>query len=140
MKKMTRKHELAGAGIRFASALIDGFIAALLVEIIWLPTVFFGSFGAIVAVLLFWVIPIIIVYYIILVKRWSATLGMKLVKIKLIDAKTHANVGYKTAFMRYIGMYGSSVIFGLGYVFLFFTKNKQNLHDIIANTLVVKIK
>jgi uncharacterized RDD family membrane protein YckC len=137
---MVKKHELAGAGIRFTSALIDSFIVGLLVEVLWLPTVFFGSFGAMLLVLVFWVLPIIVIYYIILAKRWSATLGMKLVKIKLIDAKTHVNINYKIAFVRFVSMYVSSTIFGLGFIFLFFTKNKQNLHDLIANTLVVKTK
>ncbi|MFE8703528.1 RDD family protein [Cytobacillus sp. FJAT-54145] len=69
--------------------------------------------------------------------RWQATIGKKLLKLKVIDTK-----GNRISFWRGLGRYAAqtflSAILLIGYIIAAFTEKKQALHDLIAGTVVVK--
>lgn len=65
------------------------------------------------------------------------TLGMKVVKIKLIGTDGTYPVGYIKGFLRWIGMVISNLIFNLGYLWILIDKNRQGWHDGIAGTYVI---
>lgn len=69
--------------------------------------------------------------------KWQATLGKRLLKIKVTDL--HGNrISFLTATGRYFAKFLSTLILFIGYVMILFTEKKQGLHDIIAETLVVR--
>ena len=65
------------------------------------------------------------------------TLGMKLMKIKLIGTDGTYPVGYTKGFFRWIGLMVSSAILYLGFLWILIDKNRQGWHDTIAGTYVV---
>ena len=60
-------------------------------------------------------------------------LGMKVVKID------GSRVGYWRAFGRYWGYVLCYMTFGIGFLVIAFNKQKRGLHDLVCNTMVIKI-
>lgn len=71
-------------------------------------------------------------------EKWrGATPGKKLVKIKIVDAKTFADIDNKQAITRSFGYIVSSLLFFVGFLMVAFRKDKRGLHDFLAGTVVV---
>lgn len=68
---------------------------------------------------------------------WQATLGKRLLKLKVTDLDGH-RIGFGKATGRYFGQILSGMICGIGFIMVAFTEKKQGLHDMLAGTLVVK--
>lgn len=68
--------------------------------------------------------------------QWQATIGKKLVKIKVTDESGN-RISFGRATVRYFASYISAILFCAGYIMCAFTSKKQCLHDIIASTLVL---
>ncbi|MBU0506574.1 RDD family protein [bacterium] len=68
---------------------------------------------------------------------WQATLGKKLVKLKVITAD-NKRLSLKQAFIRNITQLLSRHALFIGYIWAAFTKKKQGWHDLIAKTYVIK--
>lgn len=70
-------------------------------------------------------------------QSWQATLGKKIVGIKVTDLN-----GQRISFARATGRYASKFLsyltLGFGFLMPAFTKRKQALHDLVAETLVLK--
>lgn len=78
------------------------------------------------------------IYYAVLhSSKWQATLGNKLLGLKVTDLH-----GQRISFGRATGRFFSkSILSGIlliGYIIAAFTERKQALHDMIAGTLVIK--
>ncbi|MBD3796220.1 MAG: RDD family protein [Campylobacterales bacterium] len=82
-------------------------------------------------------ISVLIVTVIFWEKFKGATPGKKIVNIKIVDAKTMKDISNKQAITRSLGYIPSTLLFGLGFLMIIFTKKKQSLHDILANTVVI---
>lgn len=68
----------------------------------------------------------------------GTTLGKESLGLKIIDSQTKKNLSFVKILIREnIGKIISSVYF-LGYIFIFFSKNNQTLHDKLVNSLVVE--
>lgn len=71
--------------------------------------------------------------------EWQATVGKRVVGLKVVDEN-----GNRISFGRATGRYFAELLSGLilliGYMMVGWTKRKQGLHDMIANTYVVKVK
>jgi len=71
-------------------------------------------------------------------KRWrGATPGKKFVHIKIVDAKTFADITNTQAITRSFGYIASTFAFLLGFIMVAFKKDKRGLHDLLAGTAVV---
>lgn len=71
-------------------------------------------------------------------EKWrGATPGKKLMRIKIIDKKTHKDISNKQAITRSLGYIPSMAIFFIGFLMVAFRKDKRALHDMLAGTLVV---
>jgi len=68
---------------------------------------------------------------------WQATLGKKLLGLKVIDYAGN-RISFGRATGRYFAGWLSAILLGIGYIMIAFTKRKQALHDKLASTLVVK--
>ncbi|TAG15737.1 MAG: RDD family protein [Cytophagia bacterium] len=67
----------------------------------------------------------------------QATVGKLAMGIKVTDLNGQ-RITRMAAFIRFIGKIVSGIILLIGYIMAAFTEKKQALHDIIANTLVLK--
>lgn len=68
---------------------------------------------------------------------WQATPGKRLLGLKVTDVNG-VHINFKRASARFFGRLLSSAILGIGFLFVIWTKHKQGLHDLLANTLVLR--
>ncbi len=76
------------------------------------------------------------VYEIVLTAKYGGTIGKLLLNIRVIDTKQQ-RISYWRSTGRYFSKMLSAVIMCIGYFMIAFTKKKQGLHDILAETTVV---
>lgn len=132
----------AGFWIRFVASIIDSVFLAILIlvalyltyggeyfamqqmESMGILNVFFSYFLPIIIVLVFWIYR-------------SATPGKMILNIKIVDAKTGANLTPGQSVLRYIGYYISAIFFGFGFIWAAFDARKQAWHDKIAGTVCI---
>lgn len=78
-----------------------------------------------------------IVYQTLFVYAYGATLGKIFAKIRVVDAVTFQKPIFGSALNRGVFRIISEMIFYLGFVWAFYSKNRQGWHDKTARTLVV---
>jgi uncharacterized RDD family membrane protein YckC len=69
--------------------------------------------------------------------EWQGTIGKKVLGLRVTDMNGD-RVSFGKATGRYFGKILSGMICGIGYFMVAFTEKKQGLHDMMANTLVLK--
>jgi uncharacterized RDD family membrane protein YckC len=157
--------QLAGAGIRFVSLIVDGLIQALMA----LPFAAVSVVGFVKALedcdtietdtsfefvcqgdqlkagwlivgILSALIGFVVMLY--LFARWlgkGATPAMKMFNLRLVDVNTGAPVGTGRAFGRMLfASFISGQICGLGYLWALWDKQRQTWHDKVISSVVVK--
>lgn len=67
----------------------------------------------------------------------QATPGKALLGLR-VTTLDGGRISFKQSFIRYLGYLASSVLFCIGFFMVAFTEKKQGLHDLLAETLVVK--
>jgi uncharacterized RDD family membrane protein YckC len=67
------------------------------------------------------------------------TLGMKTWRIR-IQACDNVKIDWKTAAIRFIGAVFSWGIFGLGFLWSFFDKDKRCWHDLMSHTILIDLR
>jgi uncharacterized RDD family membrane protein YckC len=126
--------DLAGAGSRLISYLIDSIIVGVIGGILnYVSMNVGGTLGGIFA---FLGVLVSVAYFTYFFGN-GQTPGMKAMKIKLIGTDGTYPIGYGKGFLRWIGMIISAVVILLGYVWILIDKKKQGWHDKIAGTYVV---
>ncbi len=76
-------------------------------------------------------------YFTISTWKYSGSIGKLFLGIKIVDKNCH-KPDLKISFKREcMGKFISGLLFGMGFLFVLFDKNKQALHDKIAKTYVV---
>ncbi len=135
--------ELANMQKRAVAFLIDEFIlASLFLIIIYDQVAASGDSEAIVALInsyTFEYLLLKILYQTFFVYQYSATLGKIFMKIQIVDAVTMEKPIFGSALNRAVFRIISEMIFYLGFVWAFYTKNRQGWHDKTARTLVVNV-
>jgi uncharacterized RDD family membrane protein YckC len=124
-----------------ASALDWFFVSAACIITAFILTVFVDDKAArlSVAFALLAVIPLIkLIYHIIMESSAKqATYGKQLLRIKVCDMEGE-RIGFTHATGRNLAKLFSVLTIFIGYLFSFFNKQQQCLHDMIAHTLVMK--
>jgi uncharacterized RDD family membrane protein YckC len=126
----------AGLHWRLLAGIIDtvvmflpAFLSASIAEAIFGPS---EAMGWIFVILVWWI------YYAVLhASRWQASLGMKLLRMK-ITGRTGERIDFGRATGRYFASLISSVFCYAGYLIIPFTPKRQGLHDLVASTFVIK--
>lgn len=131
-----------GFWVRFAAMMIDSF----LVSLVMVPVVMVLGLGVAMAdptgagnlgvMLLQMLLPALI--FILFWRKKSATPGKMLFKAKIVDADTFQPLSTKQCVIRYIGYMVSSLLLGLGFLMVAFSKRKQGLHDLMAHSVVIQ--
>lgn len=159
---MENKNETyAGFWIRFLAFLIDGVVINTIMWVLILPML--GTLGLSIAslddmnnidfydeeaigIFVLSVVPALVtvnllitwMYYALLQSgSRQATVGKMALGIIVIDVNGN-RITFARASLRYFSKIISSFIMMIGYIMAAFTAKKQALHDIIANTYVVK--
>lgn len=133
----------AGFWIRFGAALVDSlvflvveFILGVAAGLVWgaeitesklfkaAITAFMFVFGS--------------VYYVVLHALFGQTLGKMAVKVRVVRLDG-GPISVGTSILRYIGYFLSGVIFLIGYVMAGLRHDKRALHDLIADTRVIRV-
>ena len=144
------EHRLSSAGLELASMqkrafafFIDELILAFLFLIIIYDQVTANSDpDALVALINSFTLEYLllkIVYQTIFVYQYSATLGKIFMKIQVVDAVTMQRPIFGSALNRGVFRIISEMIFYLGFIWAFYSKNRQSWHDKTARTLVVNV-
>ena len=118
--------QIASVGERFLAGILDFVILAIIAAVFSFLMVFGGVLlGAI--------------YVIVTMcnSQLQGTLGMKIMKIKIVDGQGNT-LTPSTSIIRYLMSAVSLLIFMLGYIMIFFTTKNQTLHDLVAATIVVR--
>jgi uncharacterized RDD family membrane protein YckC len=68
----------------------------------------------------------------------GATLGKMAVGLRVVTGAGQ-RLSFANATGRYFAKFISALILGIGFIMVAFTERKRGLHDMIANTLVVKV-
>ena len=140
MKELVKKQQKhAGFGVRFLAFIIDMVILATVLGVLR-RLLFFPPFGRPYGQYLWGNFNLLAstLYSISLWVNWNGqTVGKKALKIKVVSVDKKA-LDYKTAIIRYIGYFVSSIVFCLGFFWIIWDDEKQGWHDKIAGTYVVK--
>jgi len=76
------------------------------------------------------------VIYAFLIAKFGQTPGKKAYEIIVVDDKTHKNIGFFRAFIRFVAfLFSATILFGL--LTPFYRKDKKALHDMIASTVEI---
>lgn len=138
----TTQIKYAGFWIRWVAGFIDGIIT--------------GAIGVVIGILLAFLLVILGIgkgtilnivsplryilgwgYFIFMTYKYEATLGKKVVGIKVLSDKSEKLTVWQVILRETVGKIASIIILGIGYVMASFTERKQALHDKIASTTVV---
>ncbi len=129
--------EYSGFWRRFVAYFID---AILLSVIFWLLALVLGGIGGDGGVLVAYILGAIgwLGYYAAMESSSNqATVGKMALGIKVTDLEGN-RISFGRALGRNLAKIISALIFYIGFIMAAFTAKKQALHDMIANTLVVK--
>jgi uncharacterized RDD family membrane protein YckC len=119
----------AGFWERFAAIVIDAIIVAVGTGIVAAAT--FGA-GIIVGFFAGWVYEAYMMS-----SEWQATVGKRVMSIVVTDLDGK-RMTFARATARHFAKYISTFLLGIGYIIAAFTAKKQALHDMVAETLVLK--
>lgn len=147
----TNSQEYASFGKRFLASFIDSVIVSIVTGIITfaLSTIIELVLGSaneatVVTVLFFLQIPVWLIgpiYYIYFIGKKGQTWGKMAMSLKVVNMETNKTPGYVSAFLReVVGKVISSIVFGIGYLWMLKDDKKQTWHDKIAGTIVVTTK
>jgi uncharacterized RDD family membrane protein YckC len=81
---------------------------------------------------------VVLAYYIYFTYKYGATLGKKVMKIKIVREDGQPMTILTVILREVVGKFVSSVLLCLGYFWVMWDKKKQGWHDKIAKTIVIK--
>ncbi|CDQ19407.1 RDD family protein [Halobacillus karajensis] len=136
----------AGFGSRFAAYIIDLLVIWSLNTIVtrpllrllnleeaqlWVPM--FSGHNITTSIIFF-------VYFILMTKIFRATLGKMIFGLSVVSFKDDTLTNGQIIFRECIGRYISMAVLGIPYLVVAFTKRHQGIHDLFADTSVIKNK
>lgn len=137
---------LAGFSVRLAAYFIDIIIVNILLCIIRFPMWIIRLFNKNMILfqpLLFdfniydiFLYIVSVFYFIIMLYYGGATIGKKLMKIKVVSTNGNKLTFLNIIYRETIGKYLSSIFF-IGYIMIICDKYKKGLHDILCDTQVI---
>jgi uncharacterized RDD family membrane protein YckC len=95
--------------------------------------------GALVFAVSLMFVALLVAYSIWMHGKWGQTLGKMAIGVKVLTTEG-AEIGYGTAFLRWIASVVSAIILMIGYLVAGFRRDKRSLHDLIAGTRVTWIR
>ena len=125
--------EHAGFWIRFAAIFIDGLI--LIIPNIIISAIASGDLGTGLALQLLLNLGYVLGFWM----SNGATPGKMIFGLKIVR-RDGEEIGPSTAVARYVGYILSWITFGIGFLMIAFSREKRGLHDLVADTIVVRTR
>ena len=136
------KIKYAGFWIRWGASFLDGLVLfgvgfvigiflGLVGAILRIPETIIAFLSQIIGILTSWT------YFIYMTHKYQATLGKKVLGIKVYSNKLEKSTLGKIILRETIGKFVSAIILLVGYIMAGFTDKKQALHDMMADTVVI---
>lgn len=146
-QKMSDAVQYAGFFTRLAAFCIDSFIAGLLLLVVRIPMLFDvlgGGSGILSTKVLFefsgWDILIYLLtclYFVALTYHSGATIGKRLLRIKVISVGDEKLSFTDVLYRETIGRFLNAVAMNIGYLMVGIDKEKRGFHDMLCDTRVV---
>lgn len=129
--------DLGGFWVRALAYLVDSILLLGPVAMLeWLATQLNPGFGG-MALYALWAIALNFFYYGIIQPALEGSPGKLIFGLRLVrDDLARISIGQGA--IRFFASFASSLVFGLGYLWVAFHPRKQGWHDLMASTLVVK--
>jgi uncharacterized RDD family membrane protein YckC len=144
-----------GFGLRFVARLLDSLILGIPFGVFFaligglavasvsttvdangnVNTVAAGGAGGLLILLYLALLVVTVLYFVVLWSR-GGTIGQRLLKLRVVDATTGANISMGKAFLRYVGLIIAAIPCYLGLLWVIWDPRKQGWHDKIAGTVV----
>jgi uncharacterized RDD family membrane protein YckC len=81
-----------------------------------------------------------VAYFVLLeASPWQATVGKRICRLRVTDIHGR-RISVLRSLSRYLAKFLSSLIFGIGFLMAGWTRRKQALHDLLADTLVMRLQ
>jgi len=140
---LTAATEYASVPRRFGAYLIDHMVTTLLMTplLVWYAKGLFGERSGVylLGYATFFFIGIVLLRMAYLILCWHTTRGT--VGCRILHIVVHSKEGEPLSicrsFIRFLGLGLSTLLFGLGWLPMLFTRKHQGIHDLIASTVVV---
>jgi len=139
--------QVVGFGPRLGAYLIDAVILFVVTFVIMFPLALIGALigskvgfiGALFS-LVGWLLgmAVSIGYLLVPWARVGVTPGKRLLGLKVVSGDGTEPLGYAKAALRIVGYMASGFLFCAGFIMIAFTKDNRGLHDMIADTKVVR--
>jgi uncharacterized RDD family membrane protein YckC len=136
--------QTAGFGVRVLAYLVDAvilsFFGGAFPFLVIANTTASVSPGQQVATTTSGSVVVSLIYFVIFWSRLGGgrTLGMRLLKLRVVREQNMAPPGVIDAFVRWIGLWVSFVLCFVGVIWVAFDSRHQGWHDKMARTLVVR--
>jgi uncharacterized RDD family membrane protein YckC len=72
--------------------------------------------------------------------KWGATLGMWLLRLRVVRAGTLEKIDYRRALYRFLGYLAATIPAGIGLLWMVWDKRRQGWQDKVADTVVIHPK
>jgi uncharacterized RDD family membrane protein YckC len=138
----------ASHGARLVAYIVDGILISVLATAVFIAlSIVAGLFAAAGAAPLAVVALILAVVATFLVGLgyfpwfWAnggATPGMRIFNLRIVRDRDGSPIGWSEAILRLIGFWVSSLVFYLGFIWIFIDKRRRGWHDLIAGTVMVQ--
>ena len=138
----------AGFGERLVAYIVDAIIVGVVIlavsivgGLVIAGGAATGGAGAVIGGGLFLVVAILVVslgYFPFFWARDGATPGMRMFGLMVVRDSDGGPISGGQAILRLIGYWISSLVFYLGYIWIFIDKRRRGWHDLIAGTVVVQ--
>jgi uncharacterized RDD family membrane protein YckC len=138
----------AGYGERLVAYIVDGIIVTIATVVVALIGTLAvaggaatGGVGAAIGGAFVFVVAVFIVtigYFPFFWARSGATPGMKMFGLVVVRDSDGGPISAGQAILRLFGYWVSSLVFYLGYIWVFIDKRRRGWHDLIAGTVVVQ--
>jgi uncharacterized RDD family membrane protein YckC len=123
------KNKLAHPLIRFLAFLVDRFVFLAMAVLFFLVNP---------ALIILW-LPISGLIEVTMTSKFGGSIGQLLIGIRVVDSNEKF-ISFNRAFFRaYVGAIVSGLLFGLGYLWMFWDPERRGWHDKISGTIVVKV-
>lgn len=133
--------ELAGLRRRFASLLYESLLVlGILAPTFMIPYVLVGMFGHVMPpgwVLWLHLFAVLGIYFVWYWTRHGQTLAMQTWKLSVVDAADGRPLDVRRAGLRFVLCWPSLLCFGLGFLWALLDRDRQFLHDRLADTRIV---
>lgn len=120
----------AGFWMRFGGLLLDGVILGVVSVVLRVALGAGEGFSLLAAG----------AYFTLFVGTRGQTPGMSAMGIRVVSVDGSGTIGYGRAFIRWIGGYLSWIVFGLGFFWMLWDREKQCWHDKFASDVVVPVR